>query len=191
MDNNKPPPLKTFSASSNDLVSRVSSFLPQIEAANKALVEDNDGSNSMLDGHLRLDKDENSVEGSHPADELSSSGSEGDEENRSSDKAPMIQLNLALGNVDDNPEIRLLADDGYDSEAKDVVPREDRAVEQDANSLPAAEGAMRSLLRKRAGESFPSDKATARKRDLDNRTRLVLEISIGSIRNTTNVARHF
>jgi hypothetical protein len=150
----------------SDLLSRVSSFLPQINAANDALLKDGDAA-ALVDVNLQAvdSSSDSSAEGEGDDDESSSEessssedGKDGDSdhdggeeksvpEERPSKKAkrkpnPTVVMNLQLGALDDNPVFGMLADD--DSDDEECEEEEDAKLK--TSSFSTKESTIQNLL---------------------------------------------
>lgn len=103
----------------NDLVSRVAAFLPQLAQANQRL-----GTVAPIDDSLVVvDNDENDEN-----DENDSSNEDSDTEH------PVIEMQIAVGPVDENPAISWLADvDGDDNKQADLEREE--VAQQDQSTV--------------------------------------------------------
>jgi len=137
-----------FVVPGSSLLSRVSSFLPAIRAANETLRAEDQGA---VDLHLRSVEDNeendsscttsNGDEESSDDDESteSSSGDEsGDETKSANNNNPTIVMDLQLGSLQDNPAMALLAE-------KDMSDDSEREEEQE-QSASAVGVAVRRLL---------------------------------------------
>jgi len=100
MSDNPPPFFTNCNADgkSNDLLKRISVFLPQIDEANKKLKD----SSGQIDVNLAVDKDDSDSE----SDEVSTESEQND--------STQIELKVSLGNFDQNP-IALLEENAKDS----------------------------------------------------------------------------
>ena len=148
-------------------MSRISSFIPQIKAANEALlsVNDDDRETSLLRMDANLDLDHHEAR-NHDDDDDDDSQSDSDHE-KEENHAPMIELKLAVGDVNENPAIRMLADDDDDDDDHDERSKNSGGDDKNAkgeddsrlrpdNNPPRAETAVLNLLKRRSGETLPS-----------------------------------
>jgi hypothetical protein len=132
----------------DDLLSRISSFLPMIRAANRELDTTNDEEQpkrqKLVDSNLKAVNDSDHDEDSH--EDENDTGSDLDND-RVDDKyddddedfcsregdtnnQPSIVLNLALGTLDDNPVIELLADNSDND-------NNDQPVQLESDHIPS------------------------------------------------------
>lgn len=145
----------------SDLLSRVSSFLPQIQSANERLTaaadsDDNERQTKTLDADLKAKMEE---------DESSNSDDSDDQQQEEDEPAvPTISLQLALGNVEENPAISWLADDPEDESYKNG---DDEGNEEEADNTKSTderkESLVGQLLKRKPGEE-EADEGTAAKR---------------------------
>jgi len=115
----------------HNLLSRVGAFLPQLQAANQALCETKDTQQQrQLDVTFVQDNNNDDGEGSSDSggnesdsdssdqastDSTTTDNKESDPPQSSNNAAPMIQLEFAVGPVDDHPAVSLLLDE-HDSD---------------------------------------------------------------------------
>jgi hypothetical protein len=151
-----------FKPGGNDLLSRLANFLPQLDAANKSLTKDDN-----VDADLEVDTGEDEADDDDDNSVQRSTGDEEEEEVESSSPKKMIQIKLAVGDVDENPAIRWLADCDNDDEEKPAERMDEKKKDEDS-SLNVAEGAVRNLLGERRGEAPPAKQG--------NRVPLITEI---------------
>jgi len=135
------PKFDTSTGSASDLLSRVSSFLPQLKEANErvdaAVANPNLEDSVKLDAQLVLDND-NEEEDSQQANK--NEDTEGETEKGAGDKdsskptpAPTIELKIALGKVDENPAIEWLADQEKVNENDDQADEEERVPQRNSS----------------------------------------------------------
>jgi hypothetical protein len=147
----KPSKIPKFDlTASSDLLSRLGSFLPQLQAANEKLAQQ-PSTASLVDADLAIEGDGSDAEPEATGDDNSeneSGESDGDEQVDQKTGKPQqqtIQLRLALGNVDENPGISWLA-------AQDEENDEEEAPSHDSDDerepLSQAESTISSLLGK-------------------------------------------
>jgi hypothetical protein len=143
-----------FEPGNNDLLSRLANFLPQLEAANKSLTKDD---NACVDADLEIDSGEDGADDDDDDNSDQSSSGDADEEEEILSPKKMIQIKLAVGDVDENPAIRWLADCDNDNKEKPAGRTEEKKEDENEDaSLSVAEGAVRNLLGKRRGEALPA-----------------------------------
>lgn len=107
----------------SDLLKRVGEFLPQIERANEGMLllvkyclSERRKTNLML-SCLDLDASAEHLDATLVEDK----GEESDTDESESPIAPTIELKVALGKLDDNPAIALLADEDNETEEEKEV----------------------------------------------------------------------
>jgi len=137
----KPGKIPKFEMKS-DLLSRVSSFLPQLQAANEELqAATNEESLRRVDIDLEAEDAQ--------SDSSSSDSDSTEEDEESSDKAEaqqaVIQLRFAVGKTDENPAISWLATGDNEEDKDEVNESDDNGQER----LPQSQGTIQSLLGKR------------------------------------------
>jgi len=134
-------------SASSDLLSRISSFLPQLQAANEQLaasaVEE-----PLVDADLVEDKgegkDDKDTESSSDDSSASDESDEDEDGSPPENKNPIIEIQLAIGDLEANPAISWLADQRTPKEALS-----DTAETEDAKPASQAEVTVTSLLGKR------------------------------------------
>ena len=146
--------------SSSDLLSRVSQFLPQIKTANDQLFSklgDDSLSRTQIDAELVRDEVEEdggdavveqykNVTISSATTSIASSSSAGSQKDPTVEVAgPTIQLKIAMGELDENRAIALLAGQEEEEEIQDRN-NEGGFLDDDAQDKSGKVGAIRSLL---------------------------------------------
>lgn len=133
----KPSKIPKFDpAASSDLLSRISSFLPELQAANERLAQEPEA--SIVDANLAEDKGEDDSDGERGDD---SSG----EDKAAQPQEQTIELRLAVGDVAENPGIAWLADQAKPDDEKEEGAG---AKQEDEKSAPGAESTISLLLNK-------------------------------------------
>jgi hypothetical protein len=118
-------------------------------ASNKSLTKDDNA--ARVDVGLEIDTGEDDDDDNS---DQSSSGDEDEEEERPPPKK-LIQIKLAVGDLDENPVIRWLADCDNDDDEKPAGRMEEKKKDEDS-PLSAAEGAVQNHIVKRRGEALPT-----------------------------------
>ena len=146
--------------SSSDLLSRVSQFLPQIKTANDQLFSklgDDSLPRTQIDAELVRDEVEEdggdavveqykNVTISSATTSIASSSSAGSQKDPTVEVAgPTIQLKIAMGELDENRAIALLAGQEEEEEIQDRN-NEGGFLDDDAQDKSGKVGAIRSLL---------------------------------------------
>jgi|UPI000581B08A hypothetical protein len=172
-----------------DLMSRLGSFLPKLQAANKALLQqqrnnNGDGQDNALDAHLEPIASVHSVDdhecasASHEEDSLDSDVdpiSDDEETEDCGSAVPTIELTLALGQMDENPAIRMLLADEEDSH-NDVRDTENSESSETKSAGNANDRHVSDLLLGPSNNQSASDQEdkpliveiSSRKRDRDS-----------------------
>jgi hypothetical protein len=145
-----PKTTKVDLTASSDLLSRLGSFLPQLQAANELLAQE-PNLDALVDADLAIEEDEGSDAGAESAgdDDSENEGGEndGDEQvDMKTGKPQQIQLTLAVGNMDENPGISWLAAQDQDQNDEEEAPSCDDDNETEPPSQ--AESTISSLLGK-------------------------------------------
>jgi hypothetical protein len=137
---------------SSDLLSRLSSFLPQLQAANEQLAQQ-PNSDSIVDANLAIEEDGDSDDENKRVDSEKDGGESDGEEQVDKPQQPTIQLRLAVGDIDENPGISWLADqdDSPDGE-EEASPLE---KEDEITHASPAESTISSLLGKPKQQTRP------------------------------------
>jgi hypothetical protein len=136
----------------SDLLSRLGSFLPQLQAANELLAQEPNTDDYLVDADLASEGEGSDAEPKASGDDDSENEegeSDGDEEVDAKTGKPQqqtIQLRLAVGNVDENPGISWLA--AQDEEEEEEAPAHDNEEEAEQEPVSQAESTISSLLGK-------------------------------------------
>jgi hypothetical protein len=133
---------------SSDLLSRLGSFLPQLQAANELLAQQPNAESLMVDADLAIEEGGDADDDSSSDDSENESGeSDGEEQGdvKTKPQQPTIQMTLAVGNVEENPAISWLAAQDEDDE-EEASPHDD---EDEIEPVSQAESTISSLLGKR------------------------------------------
>jgi hypothetical protein len=151
MDENPPKIPKFDLTASSDLLSRLGSFLPQLQAANELLAQE-PNTDYLVDADLASEGEGSDAEPEALGDD--DSENENEEENDGDEEVDMktkpqqqtIQLRLAVGNVDENPGISWLA--AQDEEEEEEAPSHENEDEVEQEPVSQAESTISSLLGK-------------------------------------------
>jgi hypothetical protein len=148
----KPSKIPKFDlTASSDLLSRLGSFLPQLQAANELLAQE-PNTDSLVDADLAIEEGNSDAEPEASGDDDSEKDIEGDSnDNEEADmktnpQQQTIQLRLAVGNVDENPGISWLA--AQDEDEEEESPSHDNEDEIESEPVSQAESTITSLLGK-------------------------------------------
>jgi hypothetical protein len=132
---------------SADLLSRLGSFLPQLQAANERLAQE-PNTESLVDADLAIEEASDAEPEASGDDSASDDGESDDDEQvdmkTGKPQQPTIQLRLAVGNVEENPGISWLA--AQDEDEEEEAPSHDNEIEREPVSQ--AESTISSLLGK-------------------------------------------
>jgi hypothetical protein len=149
----KAPKIPKFDlTASSDLLSRLGSFLPQLQAANELLAQE-PNTDSLVDADLAIEGGGSDVEPEALGDDDSENEngeSHGDEEVDMETKPQQqtIQLRLAVGNVEENPGISWLAAQDEDEEEEEEAPPHENDDEREREPVSQVESTISSLLGK-------------------------------------------
>jgi hypothetical protein len=153
MEENPPKIPKFDLTASSDLLSRLGSFLPQLQAANELLAQEPNTDDYLVDADLASEEGNSDAEpeasGVDDSENENDGESDGDEEVDAKTGKPQqqtIQLRLAVGNVDENPGISWLA--AQDEEEEEEAPSHGDEDEIEAEPVSQAESTISSLLGK-------------------------------------------
>jgi hypothetical protein len=147
----KPSKVPKFDlTASSDLLSRLGSFLPQLQAANELLAQE-PNTDSLVDADLAIEEGNSDAEPEASGDDDSENEggeSDGNEEvdMKTKPQQQTIQLRLAVGNVDENPGISWLA--AQDEDEEDESHSHDNEDEIESEPVSQAESTITSLLGK-------------------------------------------
>jgi hypothetical protein len=137
---------------SSDLLSRLGSFLPQLQAANELLAQE-PNTDSLVDADLVVEGEGSDAEpeasGDGDSENESDGENDGDEEVDQKTGKPQqqtIQLRLAVGKNEENPGISWLA--AQDEEDEEEAPSHGNEDEIEREPPSQAESAISSLLGK-------------------------------------------
>lgn len=137
----------------SDLLSRLGSFLPQLQAANELLAQQ-PNTDSLVDADLAIEGGSDAEPEAFGDDysENKIGESDGDEEvdmkTKPQQQQQTIQLRLAVGNVEENPGISWLAAQDEDEEEADEEPSHDNEDDTEDEFVSQAESTITSLLGK-------------------------------------------
>jgi hypothetical protein len=137
---------KQYLSEGSLLLSRVASFLPKLKQANETLLDTN--SNAVIELEKRNDDSDSDNESTTVSDEL-------DTDDKS--RGQVIEMNIAMGDVSNNPVFQMLGGDTKDSD--------DSESEASEKETSATENAIQNLLnRKRTSASGGEEIMTPQKK---------------------------
>jgi hypothetical protein len=111
-----------------DLLGRLQSFLPQLQAANQALEDDEDG-DPRVDVDLEQEDEDGGLVDDDDDDDEKEAKEEDNSDHQDHEKHPTIQIQFELGDVDKNPILSSLLADNPDPDNH----RDDHAGDHDGD----------------------------------------------------------